>query len=127
VAATRAKPAARKVRRRKPRVFCYIGDLTEALGVTRRTVYKYVQERLLPAPILYSDGRNGVRCRWTLSALDHVEFINEQKAIGYNIPEIKAMVAARWGLHDKVPVKPARTPQGVAPNGNSPAGDPPST
>ena len=51
-------------------------DLTEALGVTRRTLYKYVQERLLPAPILYSDGRNGVRCRWTLAAMEHVEFMS---------------------------------------------------
>lgn len=124
MAAKRAKPPARKLRRKKPRIFCYTEDLTEALGVTRRTLYKYVQERLLPAPILYSDGRNGVRCRWTLSAMDHVEFINEQKALGYNLVEIQAMIAARWGTQDKVPPKTAHKPQPMAANGNSPAEDP---
>ena len=127
MAAKRAKPPERKVRRKKLRIFCYTEDLTKALGVTRRTLYKYVQERLLPAPILYSDGRNGVRCRWKLTAMEHVEFINEQKALGYNLAEIQAMIAARWGTEDKVPTKTAHKPQGVAPNGNSPAEQPPST
>lgn len=105
VAAKRAKTPKAKVRKKKSKLFCYTNDLTEALGVTRRTLYKYVQERLLPAPILYSDGRNGVRSRWTMVAMDHVEFINEQKALGYNLVEITGMVAARWGTHDKLPAK----------------------
>ena len=107
VVAKRAKTPKAKVRKKKSRLFCYTSDLTEALGVTRRTLYKYVQERLLPAPILYSDGRNGVRSRWTMVAMDHVEFINEQKALGYNLVEITGMVAARWGTHDKLPAKEA--------------------
>ncbi len=107
VAAKRAKTPKAKVRKKKSKLFCYTKDLTEALGVTRRTLYKYVQERLLPAPILYSDGRNGVRSRWALVAMDHVEFINEQKALGYNLAEITGMVAARWGTHDKQPPKQA--------------------
>ena len=127
MAAKRAKTPKAKVRKKKSKLFCYTKDLTEALGVTRRTLYKYVQERLLPAPILYSDGRNGVRCRWTLAAMEHVEFINEQKALGYNLVEIQAMIAARWGSQDKLPAKTAHTPQAVAPNGNLPADKPPST
>ncbi len=107
VAAKRAKTPKAKVRKKKSKLFCYTEDLTEALGVTRRTLYKYVQERLLPAPILYSDGRNGVRSRWALVAMDHVEFINEQKVLGYNLAEITGMVAARWGTHDKLPAKEA--------------------
>ena len=87
--------------------------------MTRRTVYKYVQEGLLPAPILYSDGRTGVQCRWTLAAMDHAHFINEQKAIGYNIPEIKAMIAARWGTQERPPARAARRSRDVAPSGNS--------
>jgi len=105
VVAKRAKAPKAKVRKKKSNLFCYTKDLTEALGVTRRTLYKYVQDRLLPAPILYSDGRNGVRSRWSMVAMDHVEFINEQKALGYNLVEITAMIAARWGTHDKMPAK----------------------
>ncbi len=96
------------------------------LGVTRRTVYTYVQESMLPAPILLSDGLTGVLCRWPKTAMDHAHFINEQKALGYNIPEIKAMVAARWGIQDKVAGQKAREPQPVASNGNSSGEEPPS-
>ena len=118
VAAKRAKTPKAKVRKKKSKLFCYTKDLTEALGVTRRTLYKYVQERLLPAPILYSDGRNGVRSRWTMVAMDHVEFINEQKALGYNLVEITGMVAARWGTHDKLPAKkPSKVDTGHLPSG----------
>jgi len=63
------------------------------------------QMRLLPAPVLVSDAKSGVRCRWTLIARDHAAFIVEQQDIGHTLPEIAAMVAARWGLHDKVPLK----------------------
>ena len=126
MAAKRAKTPRAKVRKKKSKLFCYTKDLTEALGVTRRTLYKYVQERLLPAPILYSDGRTGVLCRWPKNAMEHVHFINEQKAIGYNIAEIKAMVAARWGIEDKMAGKKAPKPQAGASNGNSSGEEPPS-
>lgn len=126
VAAKSAKSPTRKVRKKKPRIFCYTRDLTEALDVTRRTLYKYVQEGLLPAPILYSNGRTGVLCRWTTTAMEHVEFINEQKALGYNLAEIKAMIDARWGTQDKLPAKSARKPQATASNGNSSGEEPPS-
>lgn len=102
VVAKRATASKKRARSRKPRTFCYTEDLTEALGSTRRTVYNYVQQRLLPAPILYSDGF-GVRCRWTWAAMEHADFINEQRALGYNLTEITAMIAARWGTQDKVP------------------------
>jgi len=125
VGAKRAKSPKRVSRKRKPRIFCYTRDLTEVLEVTRRTVYKYVQEGLLPAPILYSDGRTGVQCRWTLAAMDHAHFIHEQKAIGYNIPEIKAMIAARWGTQERPPARAARRSQSVAPSGNSSDDGPP--
>lgn len=106
-------------RKKKSKVFCYTKDLTEALGVTRRTLYKYVQGRLLPAPILVSNGKTGVRARWTMAAMEHAEFIREQKAIGYTLGEITAMVAARWGTRDKVPLpEPDQAPT-VTPNGNS--------
>lgn len=117
--AKRAKSSTSKTPGKKTRIFCYTRDLTEALGVTRRTLYTYVQESLLPAPILYSNGRSGVLCRWTQTAMEHVHFINEQKALGYNLAEIKAMVAARWGTDDKLPAKAARSPQAMAANGNS--------
>ena len=77
--------------------FCYTGDLVDALGVSRKTLHKYVQMRLLPAPVLVSDGKSGVRCRWTLVALDHVAFILEQQNIGHTLNEIAGMIAARWG------------------------------
>lgn len=125
VAAKRAKTPKAKVRKKKSKLFCYTKDLTEALGVTRRTLYKYVQERLLPAPILYSDGRNGVRSRWTMVAMDHVEFINEQKALGYNLVEITGMVAARWGTHDKLPAKEASPKPSKVDTGHLPSGEPP--
>lgn len=123
MAAKRAKAPKAKVRKKKSNLFCYTKDLTEALGVTRRTLYKYVQDRLLPAPILYSDGRNGVRSRWTMVAMDHVDFINEQKALGYNLVEITAMIAARWGTHDKMPAKDT-VPKSPKPRGpDSPNGE----
>lgn len=104
-------------RKKKSKVFCYTKDLTEALGVTRRT--KYVQGRLLPAPILISNGKTGVRARWTMAAMEHAEFIREQKAIGYTLGEITAMVAARWGTRDKVPLPESGRQASVTPNGNS--------
>ena len=106
-------------RKKKSKVFCYTKDLTEALGVTRRTLYKYVQGRLLPAPILVSNGKTGVRARWTMAAMEHAEFIREQKAIGYTLGEITAMVAARWGTRDKVPLPESDRQPSVTPNGNS--------
>ena len=33
-------------------------------------IHKYVLMRLLPAPVMVSDGKSGVRCRWTPIALD---------------------------------------------------------
>jgi len=100
------KKAAKK-RAKKPAwlPFCYTDDLVDALGVSRKTLHKYVQMRLLPAPVLVSDGKSGVRCRWTPIALDHAAFILEQQEIGHTLAEIAAMVAARWGLHDKVQPK----------------------
>lgn len=106
-----AKQPTKKVtkRRKKPPPqrlpFCYTADLVEALGVSRKTLHKYVQMRLLPAPVLVSDGKSGVRCRWTLIALDHAAFILEQQEIGHTLNEIAAMIAARWGTQDKVPLK----------------------
>lgn len=94
--------------------FCYTGDLVDALGVSRKTLHKYVQMRLLPAPVLVSDGKSGVRCRWTLVALDHVAFILEQQEIGHTLTEIAAMIAARWGTQDKVPLK-TETPKPAQP------------
>ena len=107
------------VRLKKSTIFCYTNDLTQVLGVTRRTLYKYVQGRLLPAPILVSNGKTGVRARWPMVAMEHARFILEQRAIGYSLSEIVAMVAARWGTRDKVPLpEPGREPT-VTPNGNS--------
>jgi len=100
--------------------FCYTGDLVDALGVSRKTLHKYVQMRLLPAPVLVSDGKSGVRCRWTLVALDHVAFILEQQEIGHTLNEIAAMIAARWGTQDKVPLKTeAPKPAGSGPDGST--------
>jgi hypothetical protein len=119
VAAKSAKTQKRAPRRKKGQLFCYTKDLMAALGVTRRSVYNYVQLRLLPAPILYSNGKSGVRARWSVVALDHAEFIVEQREIGYTLGEITAMIAARWGTHDKVPLPPpASKPQPVS-SGNS--------
>ncbi len=106
-----AKRPTKKVtkRRKKPpparSPFCYTADLVDALGVSRKTLHKYVQMRLLPAPVRVSDGKQGVRSRWTLIALDHVAFILEQQDIGHTLNEIAAMIAARWGTQDKVPLK----------------------
>jgi len=127
VAAKRTKTPT-TIRRKKSQVFCYTKDLTEVLGVTRRTLYKYVQGRLLPAPILVSNGKTGVRARWTMAAMEHAEFILEQRAIGYNLSEIVAMVAARWGTHDKVPLavpdgQPPAPPNGKSSQGNDVPGD----
>lgn len=75
----------------------------KALGVSRSTIHKYVQMRLLPVPVMVSDGKQGVRSRWTLIALDHVAFILEQQYIGYTLAEIAEQIAARWGTLDKLP------------------------
>lgn len=126
MAAKRAKAQKQRPRRKKGQVFCYTKDLMEALGVTRRSIYKYVQLRLLPAPILYSNGKTGVRARWSVVALDHAEFIVEQREIGYTLGEIAAMIAARWGTHDKVPLPAPADKAQPASSGNSPPGQGPS-
>ena len=118
---TAAKTTGKKRARRKPEVrrpFCYMPDLMKALDVSRSTIHKYVQMRLLPAPVLVSDGKSGVRCRWTLVALDHVAFILEQQDIGHTLNEIAAMIAARWGTQDKVPLK-TETPKPAGPDGST--------
>jgi predicted DNA-binding transcriptional regulator AlpA len=105
---TEAKKTGKKRIRRKPearRPFCYMPDLMEALDVTRSTIHKYVQMRLLPAPVMVSDGKQGVRCRWTLIALDHAAFIREEQEFGHTLLEIAEMIAARWGTLDKLPRK----------------------
>ena len=83
--------------------FCYVRELMAILGVTRRTVYNYVKNGFLPMPVLQSDGRTGVHCRWPLVALDHAEFIVEHRRLGYTNREIRAMIAALWGTDDKAP------------------------
>ncbi len=104
--ATKKATKKRSKKSAAPRLpFCYTADLVEALGVSRKTLHKYVQLRLLPVPVLVSDGKQGVRSRWTLIALDHAAFIVEQQEIGHNLTEIAAMVAARWGIADKLPPK----------------------
>jgi len=87
------------------RPFCYMPDLMKALDVSRSTIHKYVQMRLLPAPVMVSDGKQGVRCRWTLIALDHAAFIREEQEFGHTLLEIAEMIAARWGTLDKLPPK----------------------
>ncbi len=116
------KTAGKKRTQRKPearRPFCYMPELTAALDVTRSTVHKYVQMQLLPAPVMVSDGKQGVRCRWTTIALDHAAFILEQQKIGHTLLEIAEMIAARWGTLDKLPrkaVTPAPGASGVEPD-----------
>ena len=103
-----AKKAAKKATRRKaaPRSpFVYMVDMVEALGVSRMTIHKYVLMRLLPAPVMVSDGKSGVRCRWTPIALDHAAYIVEQQEVGHTLAEISGMIAARWGTLDKLPAK----------------------
>lgn len=110
---TAAKTAGKKRTKRKPearRPFCYMPDLMKALSVSRSTIHKYVQMRLLPAPVMVSDGKQGVRCRWTLIALDHAAFILEQQYIGYTLVEIAEQIAARWGTLDKLPQKTEAPP-----------------
>lgn len=104
--ATKKATKKRSKKSAAPRLpFCYTVDLVEALGVSRKTLHKYVQLRLLPVPVLVSDGKQGVRSRWTLIALDHAAFIVEQQEIGHTLTEIAAMVAARWGTADKLSPK----------------------
>jgi len=122
VAAKRTR-APTTARTKKSKIFCYTKDLTEFLGVSRRTLYKYVQGRLLPAPTLVSNGKTGVRARWKLSAMEIAEFIVEQRAIGYTLGEVRAMVAARWGTRDMVPLAEPNGPPPATPNGNSSGGN----
>ncbi|MBA3546173.1 MAG: hypothetical protein H0T76_06810 [Nannocystis sp.] len=75
--------------------------MVEALGISRKTLHKYVQLRLLPVPVLVSDGKQGVRSRWTLVALDHAAFIVEQQEIGHTLTEIAAMITARWATAEE--------------------------
>jgi len=107
-----AKKVAKKPVRRKPvqarSPFIYMADMVDALGVTRMTIHKYVLMQLLPAPVMVSDGKSGVRCRWTPMALDHAAFILEQQELGHTLLEIAGMVAARWGTLDKLPPKAPR-------------------
>ena len=107
-AAAKKKVAAKPAKRRptQPRSpFVYMTDMTEALGVTRMTIRKYVQMQLLPAPVMVSDGKQGVRSRWTPIALDHAAYILEQQEVGHTLAEIAGMIAARWGTNDKLPPK----------------------
>jgi predicted DNA-binding transcriptional regulator AlpA len=83
--------------------FVFVADLMRVLGVSRRTIFNYVQAGMLPAPILHSDGRTGVHSRWTRVALDQAEFIAEHQRLKYTNAEIRAMIGALWGTDDKLP------------------------
>lgn len=104
-----AKKVATKPAKRRPAQprspFVYMPDMIDALGVTRMTIHKYVVMQLLPAPVMVSDGKQGVRSRWTPVALDHAAFILEQQEVGHTLAEIAGMIAARWGTNDKLPPK----------------------
>jgi len=105
-AAVKKKVAKKPAKRRpaQPRnPFVYMQDMIDALGVTRLTIHKYVLMQLLPAPVKVSDGKQGVRCRWSTIALDHAAFIVEQQEVGHTLTEIAGMIAARWGTVDKLP------------------------
>jgi hypothetical protein len=40
-----------------------------------------------------------------LIALDHAAFIREEQEYGHTLLEIAEMIAARWGILDKLPPK----------------------
>ena len=62
---TAARQTGKKRAKRRPaearRPFCYMPELMKALDVTRSTIRKDVQMRLLPAPVMVSGGKRGAR------------------------------------------------------------------
>ena len=97
----------RLMSRPKARPFASTEELLEILGLSRRTLYEYVQLGILPAPRRMSDG-NGVHSRWPRSAIDHARMFVAQRETGYALDEIRAMLHERFGSADKVSIEDAK-------------------
>jgi Ca-activated chloride channel family protein len=64
-----------------------IGDLADAVGVSRRTVRFYVQQRLLPVPLGRGRGRHYDR-----SHLQRLRRINELQSAGHSLDAIRRIL-----------------------------------
>lgn len=64
-------------------------EMEKRLGVSYRTLRRYVRRGLLPPPAKVSDG-NGVRLFWSASHISRVAKIHRLVAQGYSLAEVKA-------------------------------------
>lgn len=71
-------------------------ELMAITGLTRQSLRLWVKRGLLPAPTLFSDGKNGVRTRWPASALERARFVMKMRAQGHDLETIAAVVKERW-------------------------------
>jgi excisionase family DNA binding protein len=66
-------------------------EVAEAAGVSRATLYRWVERGLLPAPVRKVAGRHGGReHRWPRGTLERASFIRQCLELGYSLDEIPA-------------------------------------
>ncbi len=109
-------------RRRKLAVeFATTQDLMEAAGVTRRTIWDWIQRGLLPSPEMISQGSaGGTFNRFPAAALGAARFIAAKRAERLSLDEIKVLLEAEAAAQGRSPRRPAVKSRDAAPTTRAP-------
>lgn len=101
-----------------PSKYASTAEVSAAAGVSRVSIWRWVQMGLLPEPARYSDGRTGVKNRWPAWAVDRAGWVRRMRT-ELTLEEVATLVRA-----GEAPGPPPTPPQPE----NSPADpDPPET
>jgi len=101
--------------------FATTQDLMEAAGVSRRTIWLWIQRGLLPTPETISQGRpGGIFNRFPASALGAARFIVAKRAEGLSLDETRALLEAEATAQGRNARQPAVRSRDAAPPARPP-------
>lgn len=69
-------------------------EVSEAAGVNRVTLWRWVNMGILPAPTKLSDGISGVHNRWPAWAIERARWVRRRRDEMLTLPEVAALVEA---------------------------------
>lgn len=109
--------------RRKLNVeFATTQDLMDAAGVSRRTIWMWIQRGLLPAPTMVSLGSpGGTFNRFPAAALSAARFIVAKRGEGLSLDEVKALLDAEAEARSSQHRRPAVSSRDAARSKTRPA------
>lgn len=107
----------------EPPKYATTAEVSAAAGVSRVSIWRWVQMGLLPEPARYSDGRTGVKNRWPAWAVERAAWVRKKRT-ELTLEEVVTLVRA-----NKAPGPPPPAPDDEPPpvDADSTGADPPPT